>query len=68
MEKKIVEVSIVETIGKYGIVKVKEETVWDNGKIFIRKTFYDVCLEYGEGDIVASFSGIRAARKWAKEK
>ena len=67
MEKKVVEVSIVETIGEYGIVKVKEETVWDNGKIFIHKTFYDVCLEYGEGDIVASFSGIRAARKWAKE-
>ena len=67
MEKKVVEVSIVETIGEYGIVKVKEETVWDNGKIFIRKTFYDVCLKYGEGDIVASFSGIRAARKWAKE-
>ena len=67
MEKKVVEVSIVETIGEYGIVKVKEETVWDNGKVFIRKTFYDVCLEYGGGDIVASFSGIRAARKWAKE-
>lgn len=67
MERRIVESSIVETIGEYGIAKVKEETVWDNGKVFGRKTFYDVCLEHGEGDIVASFSKISEARKWAKE-
>ena len=67
MEKKVVEASIVETIGVYGIVKVKEETTWDNGKVFNHKTFYDVCLEYGEGDIVASFNKISEARKWAKD-
>lgn len=67
MEKRVVESSIVETICEYGIAKVKEETVWDNGKVFGCKTFYDVCLEHGDGDIVASFSKINEARKWAKE-
>lgn len=67
MERKVVEASIVETIGEYGIAKVKEETVWNNGKVFGRKTFYDVCLECGEGDIVASFNKIGEARTWAKE-
>jgi hypothetical protein len=67
METKVVEASIVETIGEYGIVKVREETVWDNGKVFCRTTLYDVCLERGEGDIVASFPKISDARKWAKE-
>ena len=67
MERRVVESSIVEIIGEYGIAKVKEETVWDNGKVFGRKTFYDVCLEHGDGDIVASFNKISDARKWAKE-
>lgn len=67
MERKVVDASIVETIGEYGIAKVKEETVWNNGKVFGKKTFYDVCLEHGEGDIVASFNKLNDARKWAKE-
>ena len=67
MEKKVVDASIVETIGEYGIAKIKEETIWDNGKVFGRKTFYDVCLEHGEGDIVASFDRLSDARRWAKE-
>lgn len=67
MEKKVVDASIVETIGAYGIAKIKEETFWNNGKVFGSKTFYDVCLEHGEGDIVASFDKIGDARKWAKE-
>lgn len=67
MEKRIVNAKLVEIIGEYGIAKVKEETVLYNGKIFGRKTFYDVCLEQGEGDIVASFKYINEARKWAKE-
>ena len=67
MERRVVESSIVEIIGEYGIAKVKEETVWDNRKVFGRKTFYDVCLEHGDGDIVASFNKISEARKWAKE-
>lgn len=67
MERKVVESVVVEIIGEYGIAKVKEETVWRNGKVFGRKTLYDVCLEQGEGDIVASFDKIGDARKWAKE-
>lgn len=67
MERRVVESSIVEVIGEYGIAKVKEETVWENRKVFGRKIFYDVCLEQGEGDIVASFNKIGDARKWAKE-
>lgn len=67
MEKKVVDASIIETIGEYGIAKVKEETIWNNGKVFGKKTFYDVCLDKGEGDIVASFNKLSDARKWAKE-
>lgn len=67
MENRVVEASTVETIGEYGIVKVKEEAVWDNGKVFGKKTFYDVCLECGEGDIVASFTKLNDARKWVKD-
>lgn len=67
MEKKVVDASIVETIGEYGIAKIKEETIWNNGKVFGKKTFYDVCLDKGEGDIVASFNRLSDARKWAKE-
>lgn len=67
MERKVVSASILETVGEYGIAKIKEQTIWDNGKIFGRKTFYDVCLEHGEGDIVASFTKLTEARKWARE-
>lgn len=67
MERKVVKSSIVEIIGEYGIAKVKEETIWNNGKVFGSKIFYDVCLEHGGGDIVASFDKIGDARKWAKE-
>ena len=67
MEIRVVEASMVEIIGEYGIVKVKEEIVDYNGKIFKRKTVYDVCLEYGEGDIVTSCRTRSEARKWAQE-
>ena len=67
MERKVVDSFIVCIVGEYGIARVVEQTVWDNGKVFGRKTFYDVCLEFGEGDIVASFNKIGEARKWAKE-
>ena len=67
MEKEIVESNLIELIGEYGIVKVKEVTVFNDGKIFNGKTCYDVCLEHGDGDIIASFDRIKEARKWAKE-
>ncbi len=67
MERKVVDAKIVECIGEYGIAKVKEETIWNNGKVFGKKILYDVCLEHGKGDIVASFNKMIDARKWAKE-
>lgn len=68
METRVIEAFIVETIGTYGIAKVKEETVWSNGKVFGRKIFYDVCLERGDGDIVASFTKLNDARRWIMEE
>ena len=67
MDTKIVDATLVSTVGQYGIVRVVEHTLWNNGKVFCKKIIYDVCLEYGDGDIVASFSKVRDARKWAKE-
>jgi hypothetical protein len=67
MERRVVESIIVDIVGEYGIAKVKEETVWNNGKVFGKKVMYDVCLDKGEGDIVASFNKIIEARKLAKE-
>lgn len=67
MEKKVASAELKEKIGEYGIVEVQEQTVWNNGKVFGSTITYDVCLEHGEGDIVASFDKLRDARKWAKE-
>lgn len=67
MENKVMEVSMIDVIGEYGIVKVKEEITFGNGKVFMKRTFYDVCLEHGDGDIVASFGKVSDARRWVKE-
>lgn len=67
METKIVDAILVATVGEYGIVRVVEHTLWNNGKVFNKKIMYDVCLEHGDGDIVMSFNKVRDARKWAKE-
>lgn len=67
MERKVVDSVVVSVIGEYGIARVVEHTVWNNGKVFGKKIVYDVCLEKGEGDIVASFDKLGDARKWAKE-
>ena len=67
METKVVDSMLVATIGEYGIVRVVEHDIWSNGKVFNKRIVYDVCLEYGDGDIVSSFSKLRDARKWAKE-
>lgn len=67
MERKVVDSFVVAIVGEYGIVRVVEHTVWNNGKVFGKKVLYDVCLDKGEGDIVASFEKLIEARKWAKE-
>lgn len=67
MERKVVDSIVVEIVGEYGIVRVLEHTVWNNGKVFGKKILYDVCLERGDGDIVASFDKIVDAHRWAKE-
>ena len=67
MEKKVVDSILVTTIGEYGIVRVVEHILWNNGKMFRKQIVYDVCLKHGDGDIVASFNKIIDARKWAKE-
>lgn len=68
MYKEIVEHLTVQKIGQYGIVKVKEQKYFDNGKKWgSPNLIYDVCLDGGEGDIVASFYLLKYARQWAKE-
>ena len=69
MEKEILEITIVTIIGQYGIQKCKERCLDRNGKAFGRiYTWFDVCDEQGDGDIMASFKTLRAAKKWAKEE
>lgn len=67
MERKVVDSFVVAIVGEYGIARVVEHTVWNNGKVFGKKVLYDVCLDKGEGNIVASFDRLIEARKWAKE-
>lgn len=67
MYRKVVDSFVVCIVGEYGIARVVEQTVWNNGKVFGKKILYDVCLDRGDGDIVASFDKIKDARKWAKE-
>ena len=67
MERKVIDSILVITVGKYGIVRVVEHIVWNSGQVFRKQIIYDVCLDYGEGDIVASFDKLIDARKWAKE-
>jgi len=67
MYKEVLEHKTVQIIGQYGIVKTKEQYYLDDGKRFGREhVVYDVCLDRGEGDIVASFGMLKLARKWAK--
>lgn len=68
MRKEIEETKIIQTIGEYTIVKSVEQMYWDDGGRAGRShNWYDICLDGGNGDIVASFDKLNAARKWAKE-
>lgn len=67
-ERELISTKVVETIGEYTIVKTKETTTYINGKAYGSTcVWYDVCLDNGDGDIVASYDNIKAVRKWAKE-
>lgn len=67
-ERQLISAETIETIGEYAIVKTKERMLDANGKAYGRiQTWYDICLDNGDGDIVASYDNIKAARKWAKE-
>ena len=68
LERQLISSEIVLTIGEYAIVKTKEKILDENGKQYGKiQTWFDICLDNGYGDIVASYDNIRAARKWAKE-
>ena len=69
MEKKIIETNLIEKIGEYGIVKCKEQALDHKGKSIGKvQTWYDVCLEHGEGDIVASFKTKSEAKEYIREE
>jgi hypothetical protein len=68
MYKEILESKIIQIVGTYGIVRSIEQLYLDNNTKLGKATiWYDVCLNKGYGDIVASFDKIMAARQWAKE-
>lgn len=68
MYKQVQETKIIQTIGQYTIAKSIEQTYWDNGVRFGKpQTWYDICLDNGDGDIIASYDKLNSALKWAKE-
>ena len=68
MYKRTEETKVMQTIGAYTIVKSVQQTYWNDGsKASKLHSYYDVCLDGGDGDIVASFDKLNEARKWAKE-
>lgn len=68
MYKTTLSTEIKQIIGDYGIVKTVEQLHWQNGsKIGGSTIWYDVCLDKGNGDIVASYNTMAHARKWARE-
>lgn len=68
MERKVLSSDLVAVIGDYGIIKSREMSVKNNGSIYGKiQTWYDVCLDNGDGDIVASYDNLSNAKKWAKE-
>lgn len=68
MDKEKLGFEFVCRVGDYGIIKCKEKKLDNSGRQYGKiKTWYDVCLDNGDGDIVASFGGVKEAKKWAKE-
>lgn len=66
--KRVLSSKIIETIGEYTIVKTKERMLDINcrpyGKV---QTWFDVCLDGGDGDIIMSGRILKEARNFIKE-
>ena len=63
-ERELISSEIVAIIGEYAIVKTKERMLDVNGKPYGRiHVWYDICLDHGDGDIVASYDNIKEVRK-----
>ena len=68
MERMVLSSELVEVIGNYGIIRSRERMVKPNGIIYGKiQTWYDICTDKGDGDIVSSYDNLAGAKKWAKE-
>ena len=67
MYRKTIESEIKQTVGEYTIVKSVEQVYFDNCvKCGNAQTWYDVCLDNGDGDIVFSCDKLSDANKWIR--
>ena len=67
MYRKTEKTKVMQTVGVYTIVKSIEQLYWDNGERFgSAEVWYDICLNGGDGDIVASFDRLNEAQKWVR--
>ena len=67
MYKKVQEIKQMQIIGDYTIIKSTEQMYLEDGRRFGRESiWYDICLDGGEGDMVASFKKLNDARKWVR--
>ena len=65
MFRKVLESEIKTTIGEFTIVKSIEQVYFDDcTKCGKETTWYDVCLNGGDGDIVFSCSDMSMAIEW----
>ena len=65
MYRKVLESEIIKTIGEFTIVKSIEQIYFNDCKKCGKAvTWYDICLDDGDGDIVCSCSDIDTAVEW----
>ena len=68
MDRVVLSSELVEVVGNYGIIRSRERMVKPNGIIYGKiQTWYDICADKGNGDIVSSYDSLAGAKKWAKE-
>ena len=68
MFRKVLESEILQTVGEHTIVKSVEQVYFDNcTKCGKPTTWYDVCLDNGDGDIVFSCSNKDMAIEWIEK-